>query len=254
MEGSSFYEPYVGGIVGGSSSFTITGCIHDGAIETHGYAAYAGGILGGGREAEISYCQNYGTMTHYYVHGDIGGITGAIGDGTIEYCMNAADLTVVKDTRYSNATIGGLSANGKDIRHSFNCGNITAAGASYVGGISGQGHADYCYNVGTVVSEDRDPRRQILTITAQGRSLDRPAALLPIAIIWRRAGALFQCERFAGTDGHYGSFGKRNVRSVKFQGIQLRGSLANGIRGLSVSGPERQNAGTGGGDFCMGGC
>ena len=153
--GSGFDEPYVGGIIGGNygHSFTITGCIHNGAIETHGYAAYVGGILGQG-DAEISYCQNYGTMVHYYQHGDIGGISGALGSLTIEYCMNAADLTVVKDTRYSNATIGGLSASGGYIRHSFNCGNITAAGASYVGGISGRGNADYCYNVGTVVSED----------------------------------------------------------------------------------------------------
>lgn len=153
--GSGFDEPYVGGIIGGNygNSFTITGCIHNGAIETHGYAAYVGGILGQGK-AEISYCQNYGTIVHYYKYGDIGGISGSINGLTIEYCMNAADLTVEANQNNNNATIGGLSATGKDIRHSFNCGNITAAGASYVGGISGRGNANYCYNVGTVVSED----------------------------------------------------------------------------------------------------
>ena len=151
-EGSSQTQLFIGGIMGGalSTSFEIKGCIHSGSIEAQGYNAYAGGIAGYG-DGDIVHCQNYGTILisrSVYV----GGIIPKI-DGRIAYCMNAADITSFSKNIY----IGGIaSISYMNIQHCFNCGNLSANGSNfyYVGGIAGQGSAEYCYSTGTVTGAE----------------------------------------------------------------------------------------------------
>lgn len=155
--GSSFNEPFVGGIVGGKSGTDsdIKGCTHSGSIEIQGYAAYAGGIAGNG-DGNIAHCQNYGTILSRSTYAHAGGIISTLSSssyGSIEYCMNAADITAVDSDIY----MGGItSTSHMNIRHCFNCGNLSSDGSNYyyAGGIAGDGSAEYCYSTGTVTGAE----------------------------------------------------------------------------------------------------
>lgn len=151
--GSAYNEPRVGGIIGvgaNNKDALITGCIHNGTIDTMGYAVDSGGIAGlvGGT---ISYCENYGELLQRGNSADMGGITTGMWDITVEYCMNAADITEVYErTLHGRTMAGGLTCWQADLRNSFNCGNLSLDDATYVGGLSAQGWAENCYNVGSV--------------------------------------------------------------------------------------------------------
>ena len=115
-----------------------------------GYAVDSGGIAGlvGGT---ISYCENYGELLQRGNSADMGGITTGMWDITVEYCMNAADITEVYErTLHGRTMAGGLTCWQADLRNSFNCGNLSLDDATYVGGLSAQGWAENCYNVGSV--------------------------------------------------------------------------------------------------------
>ncbi|MEQ2455775.1 S-layer homology domain-containing protein [Flavonifractor hominis] len=150
--GGSFNEPLVGGIIGQSSysNLTVTNCIHNGSIESYGYASYVGGISGS-MEGTISNCQNYGSITQHDQYAYIGGIVSGLWTPEIESCINAAEVRMAGNGTASRSRLGGITATSANISNCFNCGDITADGASYVGGITGEnGYADNSYNVGTV--------------------------------------------------------------------------------------------------------
>lgn len=110
-----------------------------------------GGIAGNG-DGNIAHCQNYGTILSRSTYAHAGGIISTLSSssyGSIEYCMNAADITAVDSDIY----MGGItSTSHMNIRHCFNCGNLSSDGSNYyyAGGIAGDGSAEYCYSTGTV--------------------------------------------------------------------------------------------------------
>lgn len=146
--------------------FSITGttgyiknCIAKGTLTQSGATGTrVGGIVGYGR-CNITDCTNYATITA--ACNRVAGISGAGGNpNNIVKCTNNGDITV----DCAGAQVGGIigQQNGQTISGCKNTGNITATanGATFIGGITGQGQgtsaiggstpADGCSNSGKI--------------------------------------------------------------------------------------------------------
>ena len=124
----------VGGIIGNSSSNTITNCYNIGDIElvqvdTNGYV---GGILGQG-EANIGSCYNTGNIIgNVGAAIYIGGIAGN-SEGLIINCYNTGEISSIENNSYCGGILGG---GGSVITNCYNIGTI-GSGMSYYGGAGG---------------------------------------------------------------------------------------------------------------------
>lgn len=139
-------------------------CITSGNITVDGFdEGIAGGIIGNSSSFSLTNCVNYtninlSTENVYDIY--IGGISGNAST-IIDQCCNFGNVTVSgtdSDEEFRKLKIGGLTADFGNyhslIYDSYNKGNISidfSLPAAYVGGISGYGFLiDSCYNTGSI--------------------------------------------------------------------------------------------------------
>ena len=127
-------EEYIGGIAGYAKN-TINNCRTaasvSGGKNIGGIAGYGGGV--------IVNCTNLGNVAG---NTNVGGIAGHAGQ--IQMCWNNS---AVSGQEY----VGGISGQGTGVLDCYNRGNIAGASHSrYIGGITGLGMANTCYNTGSV--------------------------------------------------------------------------------------------------------
>lgn len=150
VQGSTYGESYVGGIVGSLNNGTIDHCSFNGTV-TATYL-YIGGISGYNLKGTVSNCANYGNISTTGEY-NVGGIVGN-NFGTIEGCYNAGQVC-------GNTYVGGITGHNffGFTTNSYNIGMIT--GNDYVGGIVGcldniseniRTEVKNCYSVGAINS------------------------------------------------------------------------------------------------------
>ena len=155
----------VGSLSGYDQNGEFKDCITSGNITVDGFdEGLAGGIIGNSSSFSLTNCVNYtninlSTENVYDIY--IGGISGKASTTTIDQCCNFGNITVSgtdSDEEFRKLKIGGLTADFGNyhslIYDSYNKGNIGidfSLPAAYVGGIMGDGFLiEQCYNAGKI--------------------------------------------------------------------------------------------------------
>lgn len=139
---------HVGGIVGNAKG-KISGC---GSLsEVTGTGDYVGGVIGGSNSyssivgavsGSAEYCYSTGTVTG---NDYVGGIIGSGEDNAINLCYSTGTIS-------GNSYVGGISGSKCEITNCYSLGEVT--GKSITGGISGEIMSiKNCYYAGTVSSD-----------------------------------------------------------------------------------------------------
>lgn len=162
----------VGGVVGMTSSSSVTSCYNTGAIEcSSGGLNYVGGVVGYGITSTITSCNNSGVIESSNNNNNPNYVGGVVGLATSESTTTISSFYnsgIIKSNSTGSSLnttsyVGGVAGSISSITLCYNTGSIensnTTSSSSYsnsnsVGGVAGEvlSSATSCYNIGSINS------------------------------------------------------------------------------------------------------
>ena len=131
---------YLGGILGGASSATVTNCVNKGKIELRlggdSPRAHIGGIVGNGQKSDtkISCSYNIGDISAEVDYATSGMVraSGIVSEyGTVDKCYNTASISVTHAKTSPHRMGYAYGIGGSIVSESYNIGTVSAVSARY---------------------------------------------------------------------------------------------------------------------------